>query len=168
MLAPRHQTAGHREHKPNIARCSSCPWPAPDGRVVAVQPLGSKNGGFDALEDRIERGATSPTWSANVDRLSSTPSLSQRSAFVAREGIDFIAFEKGQRKEDVTQAYLRKFKQNHKEGEALRTKPTINDTRDFVALLGPTACLPKSSEPTRWPLEDVDRPNRRLAVPAAS
>src|SRR5262249_33938244 len=32
--------------------------------------------------------------------------------FVAREGIDLIAFEKGQRKDDVTQAYLRKFKNN--------------------------------------------------------
>ena len=32
--------------------------------------------------------------------------------FVAREGVDLIAFEKGQRKDDVTQAYLRKFKNN--------------------------------------------------------
>jgi hypothetical protein len=30
--------------------------------------------------------------------------------FVASEGIDLITFEKGQRKDDVTQAYLRKFK----------------------------------------------------------
>src|SRR5262245_44994371 len=30
--------------------------------------------------------------------------------FVAAEGIDLIAFEKGQRKDDVTQRYLRKFK----------------------------------------------------------
>src|SRR5262249_23361816 len=32
--------------------------------------------------------------------------------FVGSEGIDLIAFEKGQRKDDVTQAYLRKFKNN--------------------------------------------------------
>src|SRR5262245_16232778 len=30
--------------------------------------------------------------------------------FVAAEGIDLIAFEKGQRKDDLTQAYLRKFR----------------------------------------------------------
>jgi len=30
----------------------------------------------------------------------------------ATEGIDLIAFEKGQRKDNVTQAYLRKFKKN--------------------------------------------------------
>jgi hypothetical protein len=30
--------------------------------------------------------------------------------FVAAEGIDAIAFEKGQRKDDITQAYLRKFR----------------------------------------------------------
>src|SRR5262245_9580579 len=30
--------------------------------------------------------------------------------FVASQGIDLITFEKGQRKDDVTQAYLRKFK----------------------------------------------------------
>jgi len=30
--------------------------------------------------------------------------------FVAAEGIDLIAFEKGQRKDDITQAYLRKFR----------------------------------------------------------
>src|SRR5262252_6341391 len=32
--------------------------------------------------------------------------------FVASEGIDLITFEKGQRKDDVTQGYLRKFKKN--------------------------------------------------------
>src|SRR5499427_5411159 len=32
--------------------------------------------------------------------------------FVAREGVDLISFEKRQRKDDVTQAYLRKFKKN--------------------------------------------------------
>src|SRR5215813_13891725 len=32
--------------------------------------------------------------------------------FVAREGVDLISFEKGQRKDDVAQAYLRKFKKN--------------------------------------------------------
>jgi DNA-binding HxlR family transcriptional regulator len=32
--------------------------------------------------------------------------------FVAREGVDLISFEKGQRKDDVTQAYLRKFNKN--------------------------------------------------------
>ena len=32
--------------------------------------------------------------------------------FVAREGVDLIAFEKGQRKDDVTQKYVRKFKKN--------------------------------------------------------
>jgi hypothetical protein len=31
---------------------------------------------------------------------------------VDREGIDLIAFEKGQRKDDVTQTYLQKFKKN--------------------------------------------------------
>jgi hypothetical protein len=31
-----------------------------NGRVVAVQPLGRKNMGFDALEDGIERGAPGP------------------------------------------------------------------------------------------------------------
>jgi len=32
--------------------------------------------------------------------------------FVASEGVDLITFEKGQRKDDVTQKYLRKFKKN--------------------------------------------------------
>ncbi|MBO0718232.1 MAG: hypothetical protein J2P55_12960 [Rhizobiales bacterium] len=32
--------------------------------------------------------------------------------FVASEGVDLIAFEKGQRKDDVTQKYMRKFKKN--------------------------------------------------------
>src|SRR5215468_6356526 len=32
--------------------------------------------------------------------------------FVASEGTDLITFEKGQRKDDVTQVYLRKFKKN--------------------------------------------------------
>src|SRR5262249_18593392 len=32
--------------------------------------------------------------------------------FVASEGIDLITFQKGQRKDDVTQVYLRKFKKN--------------------------------------------------------
>jgi hypothetical protein len=30
--------------------------------------------------------------------------------FVAAEGIDLVGFEKGQRKDDITQAYLRKFR----------------------------------------------------------
>jgi hypothetical protein len=30
--------------------------------------------------------------------------------FIAAEGIDLIAFEKGQRKDDITQKYLRKFR----------------------------------------------------------
>jgi hypothetical protein len=32
--------------------------------------------------------------------------------FVAREGVDLITFEKGQRKDDITQTYLRKFKKS--------------------------------------------------------
>jgi DNA-binding HxlR family transcriptional regulator len=32
--------------------------------------------------------------------------------FVAGEGVDLVSFEKGQRKDDTTQAYLRKFKKN--------------------------------------------------------
>src|SRR5262245_40650756 len=32
--------------------------------------------------------------------------------FVAGEGVDLITFEKGQRKDDVTQKYLRKFKKS--------------------------------------------------------
>src|SRR5262245_62621619 len=32
--------------------------------------------------------------------------------FVAGEGVDLITFEKGQRKDDITQTYLRKFKRS--------------------------------------------------------
>src|SRR5881392_1736061 len=93
--------------------------------------------------------------------------------FVDDEAIDLVSFEKRERKDDVTQRYLRSFrkregvlyvgkaqekarvmrterrrsrvvpslhvdykksriKQYHKEGQALRTETTINDTRDFT------------------------------------
>jgi hypothetical protein len=32
--------------------------------------------------------------------------------FVASEGVDLVTFEKGERKDDVTQGYLRQFKKN--------------------------------------------------------
>ena len=32
--------------------------------------------------------------------------------FIVSEGVDLVTFEKGQRKDDVTQKYVRKFKKN--------------------------------------------------------
>ena len=71
--------------------------------------------------------------------------------FVAGEGVDLISFEKGQRKDDTTQAYLRKFKKNAgvlyvgKAQEKARIMRTRSSTRGSIT----ARCAPDSRHLTR-------------------
>src|SRR5215475_5684469 len=62
---------GRHEHRPKPGRSRSGLWPAPDGLVIAMHARAGED--VRSWSGR-SRAAQPPTWSANVERLRSTPS----------------------------------------------------------------------------------------------
>ena len=99
----------------------SAQWPHPSRRKGLGALAETRRHRDQASDDHPQRGhAGIPLRVHRGQRFASTTAVAPMTdafvrkieQFVAREGIGFNSFEKGQRKDDVTQAYLRKFKKN--------------------------------------------------------